>query len=50
MSRELLMVKDGLYCCGELLLGEEGVNDSLYFECEKCGKAYNVVYSEVTNG
>lgn len=39
-------IKDGIYCCGEQLLGEDGVNDSLFFKCEKCGKCYNIIYSE----
>lgn len=40
-------IHNGIYCCGKQLFGEDGVNDSLYFECEECGKAYNIVYSEV---
>jgi len=38
-------VVSGLYCCGELLMGEEGVNDSIFFKCEKCGNCFNVVYT-----
>lgn len=32
--------------CGEDLTkkGEDGVNGSLFFECEKCGRQYNVYF------
>jgi len=34
--------------CGEVLDEFElGVNGSLYCECDKCGKAYNIVESEI---
>lgn len=31
--------------CNAYLLGEEGVNDSIYYECEDCGIGYNVITS-----
>lgn len=33
--------------CGNTLeTCEEGVNDSDFFKCEKCGDCYNVIYGK----
>ena len=29
--------------CGANLMGEDGVNDSIYYECEDCQIGYNVI-------
>jgi hypothetical protein len=38
-----------LFCCGEQLTADAGVNGSDYFKCEKCGWGYNLFYEEPKN-
>ena len=43
---EQLGIADGIYCCGKQLFSEDGINDSIFFKCEKCGSCFNVIYSK----
>jgi hypothetical protein len=38
--------ENGLMCCGKFLSSEDGVNGSIYFECDKCGRTFNLLIGE----
>jgi hypothetical protein len=40
-----MKIEDGIYCCNEQLFGVEGIDDTLFFECKKCGRCSNIIYS-----